>query len=282
MKKTQTYYDYCLELYEPIADVEGKFSSDALLENSLEKNDYQKEYLSLTQKVRNQVGLWNTVWGTKLESGTLYWELYFYNHGTKEPQNTVTSLLDVFRAYFEVDEFLDIDVENQPYFMFSIDLNDEIFKSKRINGVNLYMQGRKGIFQGNSYYWGREGVQFENHYDFYLARKEAEQFIDKLKQSVVFGKHTVSFLKNELVRKLLPCHRICVANKKNSDGVYFSRVNVYQLIPFLEYFSYPAHIVNFVRSNAERLDHLLYDVAFDVTFGPKGFAFGKSSYYGVF
>jgi hypothetical protein len=80
----------------------------------------------------------------------------------------------------------------------------------------------------------------------------------------------------------MPCQVLFIAYKKNKDGIYFSRVKVDQLLCFLEYFSYPGYIVNFIRTHKEQLDHLLYDVAFDCAIGPKGLIFGKSSYYGVF
>ena len=237
---------------------------------------------SLKKEIRDQISPWNTVWGAKLENGALHWELYFYNHGIKESHRTVTSLLKVLRAYFEVPAFIDIDVENQPYFMFSVDFSDRIFKSNKIDHVNLYIQGRLGTSQANSYYWGEGGTRFENHFEFFRQPKERRQMIHKIKDSIFLVKGPISFLKLDLVRHLMPCYQICVGQKSNKDGIYFSRINVHQLLYFLEYFSYPDHIVGFVKSHSERLDHLLYDVAFDLTFGPKGFAFGKSSYYGVF
>jgi hypothetical protein len=222
------------------------------------------------------------VWGVKLENSTLTWELYFYNQRVMDPRMTVEGLLKLLHSYFKIPAFVEIGIERQPYRMFSIDLSDDIFRSKQINNVHLYMQGRPGIYEGNSYYWGYDGMHFENHIEFFRMPQEVGQFIRKIKHSVFLTKDSVSFLKHDLIRELMPCHRICFAHKRNKDCIYFSRVNVDQLLYFLEHFSYPNHMADFIRSHKEKLDHLLYDVAVECTLGTKGFVFCKSSYYGVF
>lgn len=282
MKKIWKYYDYCHKPYMPVTSPRGRLSSDVLLQNSLLQSPCRKPFELIIKKIRDAIGPWNTVWGVKLDRNTVIWELYFYNRRIKDPRMTIASVLKVLRSHFKIPAFVDIDIESQPYFMFSVDLSDDIFRSQQIDGVHLYTGGRSGIFQGNSYYWGYDGMLFENHYDFFHMPREMAQFIDKVKQSVFLAKDNVSFLAHDLVRQLMPCHTICVAHKKNKDGIYFSRVNVDQLLYFLENFSYPAHITDFCRSHKEKLDHLLYDVAFDCTLGPKGPIFSKSSYYSIF
>ena len=282
IKRTWKYYDYCHNSYTPIISPRGKLSSEVLLENSFLPSVHQKTFLSIIKKIRDAIGPWNTVCGVKLDRSTITWELYFYNNRRMDPRKTVTNIVKILRSYFEIPVFKNAGIETQPYFMFSVDLSDGIFRSKQIDSVHLYMEGRSGVSQGNSYYWGYDGMCFENHYDFYLMPQEAKQFIYKIKQSAILAKDSVSFLKHGLVRQLMLCHKICVAHKKDKDGIYFSRVNIGQLLCFLEYFSYPNHIVDFIRTHQEKLDHLLYDVAFDCTLGPKGFVFGKSSYYSIF
>ena len=52
------------------------------------------------------------------------------------------------------------------------------------------------------------------------------------------------------------------------------------LLEFLESFPYPEPLRRFARSEAGRLDHLLYDVGYDFeTSG--GLRFTKSGFYGV-
>lgn len=280
--KSWKYYDYAYQAYTPIASCRGKLSSDVLLYNSFSQSPCKKAFLSLVKKIKTKIGSWNTVWGAKLEKGVMTWELYFYDHGIKNPRMTATNVLKVMWPYFKSSAFSKDGIERQPYFMFSLDLSDDIFQSRLIEGVHLYMSGRLGVFQGNSYHWNRDGCILENHYDFYKMPAEAKAFVHKIRQSFVLAPKSASFLKNDLVSRLMDCGTVCVANKRNREGVYFSRVNIEQLVFFLKWFSYPDHIVDFVSSQKRKLDHMLYDVAFDCAPGPEGIVFGKSSYYSIF
>ena len=282
MKKQWEYYDYRHFPYKPPISTRGKLSSDIILSNSLLPSIYKGPFSQIKDKIRDAIGPWNTVWGVKLDRGAVTWELYFYSHGVMDSPSTLASLLKALRSYFKIPTTVRTGIECQPYVMFSIDLSDGIFKSRQIKNFHFYIEGKPGISHGNSYYWGLDGMYFENYYHFYRVPQEMVRFIDQVKHSKVLGKAYLPFLKHDLVKKLMTCYSICVAQKKNKDGVYFSRVNIAQLLFFLEYFSYPSYILNFIKSHKKELDHLLYDVAFDCTLGPKGLEFGKSSYYGIF
>jgi hypothetical protein len=75
---------------------------------------------------------------------------------------------------------------------------------------------------------------------------------------------------------------IVVANKQNNDGVYFSRINVDQLVFFLKRLGYPDEMCQFVEAHRSELDHLLYDVGFDYRMEGDVMVILKSGYYGVF
>jgi hypothetical protein len=195
---------------------------------------------------------------------------------------TVTNILKVLSPYFKIPAFMTSRIDAQPYFVFSIDFNDDVFRARSIGSVHLYIQENREVHQGNSCHWGHDGMYGENGYVFFQIPQEKKQFINEVKHSSIWGPESEFFLKHEVVRHLMPCYKICVAHKKGKDGIYFSRVNVDQLLYFLKYFSYPDHIVDFVGSHKGKLDHLLYAVAFDCSLGSKGLEFGKSSYYGVF
>ena len=81
---------------------------------------------------------------------------------------------------------------------------------------------------------------------------------------------------------MLASRTICVANKQTHDCVYFSGIDVRQLLYFLERYAYPAPVVAFVRENLDRLDHLLFDVGIDYRMEGDRVAVLKSGYYGVF
>ena len=67
-----------------------------------------------------------------------------------------------------------------------------------------------------------------------------------------------------------------------NDTVYFSEVNVDQLLLFMRRLDYPAGLVGFVEENRAKLDHLLFDVGFDYRVENGDLRIIKSGYYGVF
>jgi hypothetical protein len=81
---------------------------------------------------------------------------------------------------------------------------------------------------------------------------------------------------------LRTCQTIVVANKQARDGVYFSRVNVKQLLYFLRRMDYPASHIDMVERHQASLDHLLFDVGFDYSMQGRDLKIVKSAYYGVF
>jgi hypothetical protein len=82
--------------------------------------------------------------------------------------------------------------------------------------------------------------------------------------------------------ELRDCRVIVVANKQQNDALYFSRINIDQLIFFLRRMEYPAPHIAFVEANRDRLDHLLYDVGIDYRMESGELRLLKSGYYGIF
>ena len=64
--------------------------------------------------------------------------------------------------------------------------------------------------------------------------------------------------------------------------MYFSGVDVGQLLFFLQRLNYPAETIAFVQGHRARLDHLLFDVGFDYAMRDGRLVTLKSGYYGVF
>jgi hypothetical protein len=82
--------------------------------------------------------------------------------------------------------------------------------------------------------------------------------------------------------ELRRCQTICLANKQSHDCIYFSGVDVDQLLWFLDWLRYPPAVTEFVRTNRSNLDHLLFDVGFDYRMVGDRLQVLKSGYYGVF
>lgn len=281
MESRWKYYDYCHEKYLPVSSCRNKFSPEALLFHSFVECVSGKALASCVRDVRKAAGRWKTVWGVKHENGSLSWELYFYNHGLRSPRNTVAGLFAKAGFRFKPSGPLTRLVDNFPYFMFSLDLDGDTAGKRDVPGVHVYTEGRPGVRQGDSYYLSREGIVLENHYDFYRLPLDMGLLARRLRGSVLCCLDQGGILTGPLVRRLMACGTVCIANKRNAQGMYFSRVNIDQLLLFLEFFSYPGYLTDYVRTFRKKLDHMLYDVAFDGVFTPKGAVFGKSSFYGV-
>jgi calcineurin-like phosphoesterase family protein len=82
--------------------------------------------------------------------------------------------------------------------------------------------------------------------------------------------------------ELRDCKVIVVANKQRNDAVYFSGIDVDQLIFFLKRMNYPGELVFFVEESRSKLDHLKYDVGFDYKMEGQDLMILKSAYYGFF
>ena len=89
-------------------------------------------------------------------------------------------------------------------------------------------------------------------------------------------------LKSLIWPELTDCQTIVVANKKNNDGLYFSRINIDQLIQFLNKCHYPQAIIEHAEKNRDQLDHMLYDVGIDYVMEDGNINILKSAYYGFF
>ena len=89
-------------------------------------------------------------------------------------------------------------------------------------------------------------------------------------------------MKSLLWPELTDCQTIVVANKKNNDGLYFSRINIDQLIQFLNKCHYPQAIIEHAEKNRDQLDHMLYDVGIDYVMEDGNINILKSAYYGFF
>jgi hypothetical protein len=96
----------------------------------------------------------------------------------------------------------------------------------------------------------------------------------------------VDITKIDLDRILWPelkeCRVIVVANKQGNDAVYFSRINVDQLIFFMKRMDYPKELISFAEKNRVKLDHLQFDVGYDYKIEGDKLKILKSGYYGIF
>jgi hypothetical protein len=137
------------------------------------------------------------------------------------------------------------------------------------------------VSSGICYSLTEAGLVLDNLYYFFDARAELETISAKIACSAYLDLRKID-INQILWRKMLDCQTIVVANKKNRDSVYFSRIRIDQLIYFMKRLDYPEELISYMVDNQDDLDHLLYDVGFDYVMEDGNIRILKSGYYGVF
>ena len=275
------FKDFCLWEYAPLCSTNGKIRSISLLQHSFDVCDVNPERsLSLCQKIRDNLGANQTVWGVKFANGKISWELYFYDYNRLERKASIGRIIEILKPDINCSLHFD---ENKPYFMFSIDLTAQtINKPSNLDEINIYIGNPSNVVSsGISYTLNDQGLKLGNLYYFYDRQAHWDDLTGKVACSAHIDLSHLK-LKSLLWPELTGCQTIVVANKKNNDGLYFSRINIDHLIQFLNKCHYPKDIINYFESNRDQLDHMLYDVGIDYVMKNGEINILKSAYYGFF
>ena len=274
------FFDFCLWNYKPIVPYESKFRSVNLLFQSFDMLGVNERIFNLVRAIREGIGVSRTVWGVKKSGNDIVWEFYFYDYKRRERERSVTKLLDIISPLVPCDIRAN---ENHHYFMFSIDINDDLISGEKdLEEIHMYI-GNPGstVSSGICYSLTGMGTRLKNFYFFFNAIRELKDIEAKIACSAYFDSTRIS-IEQILWPELRNCKVIVVANKQKNDSVYFSGINVDQLIFFLKRMDYPAELIFFVEENRSNLDHLQYDVGVDYRMEGKDLVFLKSGYYGIF
>ncbi len=274
------YYDYCLWEYAPVANPQGKLRSINLLNNTFSAEGIGPHATEVIAAIRHAFGMSRTVWGVKQESGTISWELYFYDYERQQRARSITQLLQIIKPWIACDLTVK---ESSDYFMFSIDFNRALLnEGGQMDELQMYM-GNVGstVSSGICYAVTKEALTMKNFYFFFDARTQAREIVDKVRSSVYLDLAKFD-LDTVLWPELRECQTIVVANKRAHDGVYFSHITIAQLLFFLKKMQFPAEQIAFVEQHRAGLDHLLFDVGIDYRMENGVLKILKSAYYGVF
>lgn len=272
--------NYCLWQYTPTVPVEDKFRAINLLLHSFEHVGLDDRAHEFIDAVRDAVGPFRTVFGVKWDDGRMSWEFYFYDYERQQRTVAINKTLSALQPHLRCPVRVN---EQLSYFMFSFDIDAALINGdKDMDIVHMYV-GNPGstVSSGICYEMRDTSVTLENFYFFFDAATQLQQAADK----IACSPH-VDPLQIDLDQLLLPqlrdCQTICVANKQDHDCVYFSGVDVTQLLFFLRRLDYPATIIEFVEQNRSMLDHLLFDVGIDYRTEGNEVEFLKGGYFGVF
>lgn len=267
------FHDYVLAEYAPVAPALGKLRALNLLVESFALAGLEREGLALLTAVRAGLGPYRTVWGVKRhhDTGELGWELYFYDFQRAHADLTIPRIAAILAPHLQLagDEPRPL-----PWHMFSVEFGPEQLRAQAPASLDLYIDMR-------SYKSEAGTLRFENIYTFHEARPQIEEILHRLRACVHFDPQ------RDALNKLMPpqlfnCHKICVANKRHTDALYFSRISGSALRRFLADHHWPEPIQSFMHHHADALGHLLWDVGVDFQ-RRDGLATPiKSGFYGSF
>lgn len=279
-KEGDPHFDFCMWPFDPVTDVAGKLRSATLLFQSFAAEGVEESALPFVQALRRGIGPFRSVWGVKRFGDRTSWEFYFYDYRRRERDLSAKRVLQavspMVNCALEVNEKL-------AYFMFSIDIDGDLLDgSGNLDEIHLYI-GNPGsrVSSGICYSLTRWSMRLENFYFFFDTRKETEDILAKAVCSAHFDASSAG-IEEILWPEMRDCRVTVVANKQESDAVYFSGIRVEQLLFFLNKMRYPPATISFVEENRRRLDHLLYDVGFDYRMENGRVVVPKSAYYGCF
>ena len=208
------------------------------------------------------------------------WEFYFYDYERQQREVAINKTLAALESQLRCPVRVNEDLS---YFMFSLDIDAALIGGQRdMDIVHMYV-GNPGstVSSGICYAMSEMSFTLENFYFFFDAATQLQQAADKISCSAHVDPMRID-LDEILLPQLRDCQTICVANKQEHDCVYFSGVDVVQLLFFMRRLQYPERIIEFVEQNRSMLDHLLFDVGIDYRVEGGEVVFLKSGYYGVF
>jgi hypothetical protein len=274
------YFNYCLWPYRPVAPTDDKFRGINVLYQSFAFAGIDERAYDFVERIRDALGAFQTVFGIKQIDGRMGWEFYFYDYLRKDRRVSISRVIEAISPFARCDIRPN---ESLPYFMFSIDVDSALVSGRRgLDVVHMYV-GNVGsrVSSGIAYALRPQTTTLENFYFFFDARTQMLEAADKICCSAFVDVSKIH-IDRILWPELRDCRTICVANKQHNDCVYFSEINVEQLLFFLRALAYPKEIIAFFEANRSSLDHLLYDVGLDYRVEGSEVRILKSGYYNVF
>ena len=279
-----TNFDYILEKYNTIikkTDYPSSYIYEIFVSSSF------KNILTNALKIQKYFGVNKTVYGIKKVNNEYFFEYYYYPN-----ENIKHNLLNILN-FFKIKK--NINLKN--YYMVSFELkNNDVNKLEELN-----------------IYYTKNNCNHNNikkfHNEFMICRKCAECYNITLNilSNKLIKKNTYKFFfrhlsSNEeifnytksIIKKnidltkifsdnLLSCKKsICVTQKPNSYGFYFSLLPFDNFIKFIEDTNFNNEFSKNLINNKDKLSYLLFDIGFDIIIKEdNSILLTKVSFYGV-
>ena len=267
------FHDYVLLEYEPVTSPVGRLRSLNVLVESFALAGLETEGVRVLEGVRDALGPFRTVWGIKWHHAErrLGWELYFYDFERAHADLSIDHLTEVLAPWVVIGGR---EPRPLPWHMFSVELGAEQLRREQPAALDIYVDMR-------SYKCSADGLRFENVYTFHHAKTEVDEVLHRLRTCLHLDPER-DRLADWLPPHLFDCRKICVANKRAADALYFSRVRTSALQRFLGDHDWPAALRGYIDARADGFAHLLWDVGVDFQATEHGAAALKTGIYGSF
>jgi hypothetical protein len=274
-------YDYIYEPYNITLKHHYKPSS-LIFENFCNINNNNK-MLSHCKKIQDYFGINRTVYGIKKVGNEYSFEFYYY-YPNKYQNNSFDNILkfnnipiskipeDSYLTAFSLDTNCALKSVNVYYAA----NNCDHIKKRKYNGYMICTD----CLETESYKYDNENIKKENLYKFfYIMNNECKKAYDYLNS--LHNSNCGPSLSDQIFK--VPCKKsICVTIKPDSIGLYFSQVEINSFIYALSFFEYPQKFINYIITNKDNYEHLLFDIGYNFKIDNDKIIYTKSSFYGIF
>jgi hypothetical protein len=267
------FHDYVLGEYAPLAPHEGKLRSVNLLFESFALLGVEREGRGLVERVIGALGPFRTVWGIKQVPGTglVGWELYFYDFERTHADLAIGRVREALAGAIAIDAE---EPRPLPWHMWSVEISPAHLRREQAASIDVYVDMRSYKIRGKA-------CAFENVYTFHDPRADIDAVLHRLRSSFHFDERRGD-LRALMPPSLFRCGRVCVANKRAADAMYFSRIGTRAARAFVAANGYPRAMARFFEAHEAELSHLLWDVGVDFRGDDGPLRVTKTSVYGSF
>ncbi len=262
----QVLRDYVLAPYPPLGPSAGGLAAANLLVESFAIAGVEAAGAAVLARLRAQLGPGRVVWGVKLAAGSLSWELYIYDPGGERPEARPAAVLATLADVIATPTLPTAPV---PHHMWSLELDATTLATGAGARLTYYTGGADTPGASRSYGLTDGQLALANLYTFHDPRREPHAILARLRACVHLAgapRGAAAVIAPGLHR----CRRLCVANKRHADGLYFAGVDSDRTIAFLREHAWPAPLVDYLAARRDRLRHLAWDLALDAARGADG------------
>ena len=221
----------------------------------------------MVARARALLGPGRLVWGVKHAAGALTWELYVYDPGQERPEAGPANLLAALADLLAPPAVPPVPLAHH---MWSLELDPAALTTGRGARLTYYVNGADTPGASRSYAVDDHGrLELANLYTFHDPRRAPREILARLGASVHLAgaAHGVAAV---IAPGLHRCRRLCVANKRRADGLYFAGVDTDLTVQFLARHGWPAPLVAYLDQRRAAFAHLAWDLGLDVHAGADG------------